>query len=239
MDDEDLFRRMMDSLGVDPIERRETQRRSKKRDAEDETAETVSETPDDEDDEDLFLDSMSDLDVVPLLDKLPERKKKSREESQPPGKDAEPESQVFAPEVDDEFEDSVFLDTMDGLVVVPDKDDRFVKPESPRPRKVRPPKLQRLLKQHSLSIDEQVDLHGQTVEEALVNLRRFLGSAVSERLRTVLVVTGKGHHSEAGRSVLRQAVERWLRHDGASWVREYADAPRALGGGGAFVVWLQ
>jgi len=240
MNDEELFRRMMDSLGVDPIGRRETRGRPKRRAApEDETAETASETPDDEDDESLFLDSMSDLDVAPLPHSLPERRKKPREQSQPPRKVTGPQPRAFEPQIDDEFEDSVFLDTIDGLVVVPDKDDRFVKPETPRPRKVQPPRLPRLSKQHSLSIDEQVDLHGQTVEEALANLRSFLGSAVSGRSRTVLVVTGKGHHSEAGRSVLRQAVERWIRRDGASWVREYSDAPRALGGGGAFVVWLR
>lgn len=230
MDDEELFRRMMDSLGVDPIDRRESRGRLKKRPAEEKT---VSPEPDDEDDDSLFLDSMSDLDVVPLLDERPESKKRQEEPPAPPRREAGPKPRVFAPEIDDEFEDSVFLDTMDGLVLVPDKDDRYVKPESPRPQKVR------LSKRHSLEIDEQVDLHGQTVEEALVVLRRFVGSAVSRKSRTVLVVTGKGHHSEAGKSVLRQAVERWLRRDAASWVREYSEAPRALGGGGAFVVRLR
>lgn len=234
MDDEELFRRMMDSLGVDPIDRRREPRgRPKRRSAEEETSETVSEG-NDEDDESLFLDSMSDLDVVPLLGGRPPGEREPREEEElAPPQETEPEPRASAPEIDDEFEDSVFLDTMDGLVLVPDKDDRYVKPETPRPQKVR------LSKRQSLEIDEEIDLHGQTVEEALVHLRRFVGSAVRGKSRTVLVVTGKGHHSEAGRSVLRQAVERWLRRDGASWIREYSEAPRALGGGGAFVVRLR
>jgi len=236
MDDEELFRRSMASLGVDPIARRKLARgRPKRRPAEDEAAEAVPETPD-EDDDSVFLDSMSDLDVVPILGGRPQGKEKPRETAEPPARQkAEPEPRVFAPEDDDELEDSVFLDSMDGLVVVPNKDHRHVKPETPRPQKVRLSKS----RQHSLSIDEEVDLHGQTVEEALVNLRRFMGSAILGRSRTVLVVTGKGHHSESGKSVLRQAVERWLRRDGAAWVREYSDAPRALGGGGAFVVRLR
>ncbi len=227
MDDEELFHRRMDSLGVDPIAREPRRGRPKPEDDKDDPAETVAEKPSGEEEDSLFLDTMSGLDVAPSVAGRAPRLPAPDEE--PP---EQAESQPFEPELDDELEDSLFLDSMDGPVVVPDKDYRDLKAK-PRPQKVR------LSKRRDLSIDEEIDLHGQTVEEALSHLRRFIASATIAHSRTVLVVTGKGHHSEAGRSVLRQAVEGWLRRDGASWVREYSAAPRALGGGGAFVVRLR
>src|SRR5262245_38434196 len=52
--------------------------------------------------------------------------------------------------------------------------------------------------------EETLDLHGETVERATTRLREFLAIAASLR-RCVLIVHGKGTHSEHG-APLREAV---------------------------------
>ena len=88
-------------------------------------------------------------------------------------------------------------------------------------------------------IDDQIDLHGLKGEEALRRLRHFLAAAAGAGARTVLVITGKGHHSPQGRGVLRRRVEEWIVGQGRRRVRAYAQAPRALGGRGAYVLYLR
>lgn len=96
----------------------------------------------------------------------------------------------------------------------------------------------RQVKRGVVSVDYQLDLHGLTREEALLALPRFLMSASQKGQKAVLVITGKGNHS-AEEPVLNQAVASWLRDAGRKLVAEYAPAPREMGGGGAFVVFLR
>lgn len=96
----------------------------------------------------------------------------------------------------------------------------------------------RLLKRGVIRLDRQLDLHGLTRDEALSALGRFLHSARLAGEKAVLVITGKGMHSNEG-PVLNQAVAAWLREQGRGSVSEYAPAPRELGGSGAFVVFLR
>jgi len=53
------------------------------------------------------------------------------------------------------------------------------------------------------------------------------------------VITGKGRHSPRGDSPVRRAVENWIVHKGRRFIRSYAEAPRAYGGRGAFVLYLE
>ena len=94
------------------------------------------------------------------------------------------------------------------------------------------------LKRGVISVDYQLDLHGLTRDEALVELPRFLRTARMKGQTAVLVITGKGHNS-TGDPVLQQAVAAWLRDAGREWVVEFAPAPREMGGSGAFVVFLR
>lgn len=96
----------------------------------------------------------------------------------------------------------------------------------------------RQVKRGVVSVDYQLDLHGLTREEALQALSRFLMSARQKGQKAVLIITGKGNHS-AEEPVLNQAVASWLRDAGRNLVVEYAPAPREMGGGGAFVVFLR
>jgi len=104
----------------------------------------------------------------------------------------------------------------------------------------RPAAVNRLrqLRRGGIRIDLQLDLHGLTRDEALENLAPFIVRAHARGQKGVLVITGKGNNSN-GEPVLRQAVAGWLKEHGKGMVSEFVQAPREMGGGGAFVVFLK
>jgi DNA-nicking Smr family endonuclease len=61
-----------------------------------------------------------------------------------------------------------------------------------------------------LPVFETIDLHGMSIAKAESAVRSFCASARGSVPRTVLIVHGKGIHSEAGHAVLRQEVAHWL-----------------------------
>ncbi|NBB90891.1 MAG: hypothetical protein GVY23_06755 [Spirochaetes bacterium] len=61
----------------------------------------------------------------------------------------------------------------------------------------------------SLPIDDEIDLHGLTVEEALAATGRFVEAGLAAGYRKVLIVHGKGLHSQSG-GVLGAAVRRFI-----------------------------
>jgi DNA-nicking Smr family endonuclease len=87
------------------------------------------------------------------------------------------------------------------------------------------------------SVQAEIDLHGQTAEEAHDTLADFLDTARAGGLRCVRVVHGKGLTSPGKEPVLKGKVRRWLSH----WddVLAYCEAPRHAGGGGAVLVLLR
>lgn len=184
------------------------------------------------DDEELFREMMRSLGVEPVNG----GERRSAPEKKPAGK-AAPASRrarrraAAPPPADDE--DTLFLASMESLEVVPDKDRRAPRRRVPGIRKLKPTRIRDVEPEASL------DLHGQTAEEALRSVERFMAEAAAQRLRTVIVVTGKGLRSDGGVSVLKQVVEQWLREKGARRVSAFSEAPRALGGRGAYVLYLR
>ncbi|WP_319558800.1 Smr/MutS family protein [Marispirochaeta sp.] len=57
---------------------------------------------------------------------------------------------------------------------------------------------------------DTLDLHGYTVEEALKELDGFLLRSRRRGLKKVLIIHGKGNHSDTGDSVLRKKVRRYI-----------------------------
>jgi DNA-nicking Smr family endonuclease len=94
------------------------------------------------------------------------------------------------------------------------------------------------LKRGTISIGEELDLHGCLREEALARLEQFIAGAYRRGQKAVLVITGKGINSAEG-PVLQGAVADWLKAKGKGIVAEYTPAPRDKGGSGAFVVFLK
>jgi DNA-nicking Smr family endonuclease len=88
-------------------------------------------------------------------------------------------------------------------------------------------------------IERRVDLHGLTVPEARRELASELQAAVAAGVRCVLVVHGRGLHSESG-PVLRDAVLAWLTAPPlAARVMAFTSALPRDGGPGASYVLLR
>lgn len=97
---------------------------------------------------------------------------------------------------------------------------------------------QRQAKRGEVKIEQQLDLHGMTREEAWDKLPRFVRSAQQQGVKTLLIITGRGNNSPEG-PVLPGVVDRWLRDEGKELVVEFFPAPPALGGAGARLVFLR
>jgi DNA-nicking Smr family endonuclease len=89
--------------------------------------------------------------------------------------------------------------------------------------------------------EASLDLHGETRVAALAALERFVEEARAAGRRRVAVIHGRGAHSEAGGSVLKPLVWRWLRGSrlAASAVLAFTSAGPAQGGDGVTVLLLR
>jgi DNA-nicking Smr family endonuclease len=93
------------------------------------------------------------------------------------------------------------------------------------------------LRRGMLPIEGTIDLHGLTQAEAYRSLHHFLAVSQERGRRCILVITGKGSHSEG---VLRAAVPHWLNLPvSRSLVLAFAYATPAHGGVGALYVLLK
>ncbi len=134
---------------------------------------------------------------------------------------------------EDLSEAAIFLAAMGDLSV--SFEDGFV--EEPRPEVL--PKRIKQVKQGKLSPDASLDLHGLQCTEVVDKLQNFLHKAEHRGWQTLLVITGKGLHSEDGEPVLRNEVERYLSAEGKKQVIEWSRAPRQYGGNGALFLFLK
>ncbi len=87
-----------------------------------------------------------------------------------------------------------------------------------------------------MPVDAVLDLHGMTALSAEDALDDFFTLSEGRNLRKVLVIHGKGLHSERG-SVLGDVVRRWLERRPSAGRTGFADSE--LGGGGATWVLLK
>ena len=72
-------------------------------------------------------------------------------------------------------------------------------------------KIMRQLRRGQFAIQDEIDLHGMTLEEARPALQAFLEAAIARHARCVRVVHGKGRGSGPRGPVLKNGVNRWLR----------------------------
>ncbi|MBA3818250.1 MAG: Smr/MutS family protein [Deltaproteobacteria bacterium] len=93
------------------------------------------------------------------------------------------------------------------------------------------------LRAGKVHVEETLDLHGDTVERGVQRLREFLVTAIRTR-RCVLIVHGKGLHSEHG-APLREAVLAALLGPLSGFVHALSTAAPANGGEGATAVLLR
>jgi DNA-nicking Smr family endonuclease len=95
----------------------------------------------------------------------------------------------------------------------------------------------RKLQRGGYSVQDEIDLHGMTLEEAKPALSDFINYSASQGKYCVRVVHGKGLGSGHRGPVLKNAVNRWLR----KWdcVLAFASTRQVDGGTGAVYVLLQ
>ena len=92
----------------------------------------------------------------------------------------------------------------------------------------------RKLRRGQWPVQDTLDLHGNTSEEARRFLAGFLSHALSNNFRCVNVIHGKGWRAEGGEGILKIRVRHWLTQQ--PQVLAFCEAPANAGGGGA--VWV-
>lgn len=92
----------------------------------------------------------------------------------------------------------------------------------------------RKLRRGHWPIQDSIDLHGNTSDEARRLLVNFLQDASRRQLRCVNVIHGKGWRSEGGEGILKLRTRHWLSQH--PMVLAFSEAPAQAGGGGA--VWV-
>lgn len=101
-------------------------------------------------------------------------------------------------------------------------------------------RVMRTLRAGEFRAQARLDLHGLTQEEAKAALERFVQDARVAGHRCVVVVTGRGLHSEDQVPVLKRGVQSWLtRGRLARQVLAFCTAKPTDGGAGALYVLLR
>ncbi len=95
----------------------------------------------------------------------------------------------------------------------------------------------RRLRAGGFGMDDELDLHGATVDEAKRRLADFLRRTIADGCRCVHVIHGKGYRSEGGYPILKNRINLWLRHHPE--VLAFCTAKPADGGAGAIYVLLR
>lgn len=98
-------------------------------------------------------------------------------------------------------------------------------------------KVIRRLKRGEFSYESVLDLHGMRTHEAEGLLCEFLGESIQQELSCVLIIHGKGYHSENRTGVLKPFTLDWLKQQ--SEVKAFCSAQQRDGGTGAIYVLLK
>ena len=94
-----------------------------------------------------------------------------------------------------------------------------------------------------------IDLHGYTLDEANKTIEDFINKAFSENINKLIIVTGKGLHSENEKDpyvskdlgILKYSVPEFINNNDSlmKMINEITDAKIEDGGGGAFYIFLK
>ena len=98
-------------------------------------------------------------------------------------------------------------------------------------------------------IEKIIDLHGYSLDEANKTIEDFINKAFSENINKLVVVTGKGLHSENEKdpyvskdlSILKYSVPEFIKNNSnlMSMIIEVKEAKVEDGGSGAFYIFLK
>ena len=106
----------------------------------------------------------------------------------------------------------------------------------------------KLSKQKSFKV-KTIDLHGYTLEEANKTIEEFIYKSFKEKINKLIVVTGKGLHSQNEKdpyvsknlSILKYSVPEFIESNKSlmNIINEIKDASIEDGGSGAFYIFLK
>ena len=130
---------------------------------------------------------------------------------------------------------------------ISDKDkkdwDRFISSNEKLPNKDFEHQKKKILKVRS------IDLHGYTLDEANKTIEDFINKAYFENINKLIIVTGKGLHSENEKDpyvskdlgILKYSVPEFINNNASlmKMINEITDAKIEDGGAGAFYVFLK
>ena len=112
---------------------------------------------------------------------------------------------------------------------LPNKDFKYQKKENPKVR--------------------SIDLHGYTLDEANKTIEDFINKAFSENINKLIIVTGKGLHSENEKDpyvskdlgILKYSVPEFISNNKKlnEMINDIQDAKLEDGGSGAFYIYLK
>ena len=102
---------------------------------------------------------------------------------------------------------------------------------------------------HKIFKTKSIDLHGYTLEEANKTIEGFIKKSFSEKINKLIVVTGKGLHSQNEKnpfvskdlSILKYSVPEFIENNKnlMNIINEITDANIEDGGSGAFYIFLK
>ncbi len=95
-------------------------------------------------------------------------------------------------------------------------------------------KTQKQLKQGKIIVEDHIDLHGLTINEARETLLEFINYAKKQQIRCIRLVHGKGYRSNTQKPVLKNKVNNWLRQHPD--VLAFSSAQAKDGGNGALYI---
>lgn len=95
-------------------------------------------------------------------------------------------------------------------------------------------KAQKQLRQGKIIIDDHLDLHGLSINEARETLLEFINFAQKQQIRCIRLVHGKGYRSNAQKPVLKNKVNSWLRQHPE--ILAFSSAQPKDGGTGALYI---
>ena len=93
------------------------------------------------------------------------------------------------------------------------------------------------LKRGEYPCQSVLDLHGMRIHEAETLLNQFLSAAIQQNLSCVLIIHGKGYHSENRKGVLKSFTINWLKQ--CAEIKAFCSALPKDGGTGAVYVLLK
>ncbi|MFZ6006914.1 MAG: Smr/MutS family protein, partial [Nitrospirota bacterium] len=96
----------------------------------------------------------------------------------------------------------------------------------------------RKLHEGRFSVQDFLDLHGFTVEEAEAETERFLKNSLKKGFRCVKIIHGRGLRSPKG-PVLKEVIAQWLSSRYRKHVMAFVTARQCDGGLGAIYVMLK